>query len=158
MLWKDCMLFDCQKKLSKIKLLCNIDERVINRDTIINYSLLKRGASWCMNNVIFKRSINMISWIVTNGILISMLKQTTTDSCQLIGFLKYMLEYIENWYKITSNQVGIVLDNCSIHRSRKFRAYCCVAEVSLYLLLVEYTPITPGKGVYKPKKWQNFSN
>ena len=122
------------QKLSNIKLLCNLDESVINRDTIINYSWLKRGASWCMSNVIFKRSINMISWIATNGMLINMLKHTTTDSCQLIDFLKYMLEYIENRYKITSNQVGIILDNCSIHRSRKFRAYYCEAEVSLYYI------------------------
>ena len=33
------------QKLSNIKLLCNLDESVINRDTIINYSWLKRGAS-----------------------------------------------------------------------------------------------------------------
>ena len=47
-----------------------------------------------MNNIIFKRSINMISWIATNEMLISMLKHTTIDSSQLIDFLKYMLEYI----------------------------------------------------------------
>ena len=127
------------QKLPTIKLLCNLDESVINRDTISNYSWLKRGVSWCMNNVKFKRSINMISWIATNGMLISMLKHTTTDSYQLIDFLKHMLAYIDNRYEITPNQVGIVLDNCSTHRSRTFRVYCCEAGVSLYYILA-YSP------------------
>ena len=41
-------------KISKVKLICNVDDTTLWRGTINQYSWLKRGMSWSLNNVVLK--------------------------------------------------------------------------------------------------------
>ena len=99
------------QQLPHIKLLWNLDESSINRDTCDHYSWLKRGESWSLNNIVIKKSINTISLIASNGLLINMLKSQTTDAKHLVKFIRYTTEYIKDHYNIEPDQIGIVLDN-----------------------------------------------
>ena len=121
-------------KLSKIRLLWNLDEWSINRDTSNNYSWLARGKSCTLNNIVFKNSINTISIIASNGLLMNLFKHETTNSSHLVQFIRHFIEYVRDHYKIKPEHIGIILDNCQTHRSNIFRSWCQEWGVNLYYL------------------------
>ena len=122
------------EKLPEIKLLCNLDESTINSNTTNNYSWLKRGVSWPLNNVVFKGSINVISCISSDGLIFSMFKHCTTNSKNLIVFIKFFTEYMNNHHRISPNKIGVILDNCATHRSKLFRDYWAKIGINLYYI------------------------
>ena len=72
------------KQLPNIKLVWNIDESIINRDTWNHYSWLRRWEFWSLNNIIFKKPINTISLISNNGLLINLFKYQATSAKHLV--------------------------------------------------------------------------
>ena len=74
-------------QLSEIKMLANIDESAFNRDTKMNYSRLATGRSCSITNISFKGSINVISWITSNGETINQFKYMPSNSNSFWNFL-----------------------------------------------------------------------
>ena len=124
------------KQLPNIKLLLNIDESTINRDTWNHYSWLRRGESWRLNNIIFKKSINTISLIVNNGLLINLFKYQATNAKHLVWFIKHSIKYIIDLFSLESDQIGIVLDNWQTHRANIFRRWWSDLGIRLYYLSI----------------------
>ena len=122
------------KQLPNIKLMWNIDKSTINRDTLNHYSWLRRGESWRLNNIIFKKSINTISLIANNGLLINLFKYQATNGNHLVWFIKHSIKYIIDRSSLESDQIGIVLDNWQTHRANIFRRWWSDLGIRLYYL------------------------
>ena len=76
--------------LSGIKVLINIDESSIARDTSTKYSWFRSGLSCSIANIDFKRSINFISTIITKGRVINMIRSESTTSKVFTVFMRYL--------------------------------------------------------------------
>ena len=126
------------KHIPDVQMLINIDETTITADTRSNYSWLKTEKSWPINNTKMKNSINFITAITTDGLAINMLKYTTTDAEIFKVFLDYMLKYLKQ-EEIELKDIGIILDNCSIHRANTVREYCRRMNIRMYYL-PQYSP------------------
>ena len=124
-------------QLSGIKMLINIDESSITKGTKKNYSWLRTGRSCSITNLKINNSINMITAITTTGLTINMLKYKSTNAEIFKCFLDYMLFYLKE--EINPQDIGIILDNCSIHRSKLVREYCKKKGIKLYFL-PQYSP------------------
>ena len=70
-----------------------------------------------MNN-----SINMITAITENGLKINMLKCKSTNDKIFIIFFDCMLSYLKE-IEMNPEDIGIIFDNCPIHRGRLVREY-----------------------------------
>ena len=69
-----------------------------------------------------KNSINMISVITTSGLTINMLKYVSTTAEIFKNFLDYVLSFLEEEGMEPQN-IGIMLDNCPIHRAKLVRDF-----------------------------------
>ena len=130
------------QKLSSIKMLINLDESTINKDTKNNYSKLKIGKHCSINNIIFKGSMNLISWITTSGLAVNLLKYTTSNSSLLIKFLKQLFEWLSQT-GIHPDEIGIILDNWAFHRSKYVKSFWQSIGVKLYYLPAYAPELTP---------------
>ena len=94
---------------------------------------LKIGKHCSINNIVFKGSINLISWIKTIGLAYNLLKYTTSNSAILIKFLKQLFEdLMQNG--ITPEETGILLDNWAFLTSKVVRKLWQSIGVKLYYL------------------------
>ena len=138
------------QRLNEIKLLVNMDESTINQDTKQNYSWLQRGKSWSVQNIKFKKSINVIAAVTTTGLCINMFKYGRTTKETVITFIKFLLNYLKNHDQLSSQDIAIVLDNCAPHRAKNVMEYCKAAGVKLYYL-PQYSPELAPIEVYFSK-------
>ena len=67
-----------------------------------------------------------------------MLIYTTTDAEIFKVFLDYMLKYLKQ-EEIELKDIGIILDNWSIHRANTVREYCRRMNIRMYYL-PQYSP------------------
>ena len=121
------------QNLHNIKLLINLDESTANNDTKNSYSWLQTGKHWSINSIVFRGSVNFISCIATDGWAISLLKYRATNGEMLIKFLKFIFKYLKE-QDVSPREIGIILDNCAIHRAKRVKDYCRSIGVSLYYL------------------------
>ena len=119
------------------------------KGTTKNYSWLKTGRSCTITNVKFKSSINMITAITTNGLAINMLKFWSTTAEIFKIFLDYMLSYLIA-EGIEPQDIGIILDNCPIHRARLVRELCKCKGARLFYL-PQYSPELAPVEIYFSK-------
>ena len=147
-LLKQLFLIRMANQLSGIKMLINIDESSITKLTKKNYSWLRTGRSCSITNLKINNSINMITAITTTGLAINMLKYKSTNTEVFKSFLDYMLSYLKE--EINSRDIGIILDNCSIHRSNLVREYCKKKGTKLYFL-PQYSPELAPVEIYFSK-------
>ena len=127
------------RRLSDVKILVNIDESTIQNDTCCKYSWLERGKSWSITNILFKKSINTISAVATNGLWINMFKHVTTTKEIVITFIKYVLKYLRINMQLNPSEIGIVLDNWAPHRAKLVKKYWMEVGVKMYYL-PQYSP------------------
>ena len=137
------------KSISGIKMLVNIDESSVTKGTTKNYSWMKTGRSCSITNVKFRSSINMITAITTNGLAINMLKFWSTTAEILKVLLDYMLSYLIA-EGMEPQDIGIILDNCPIHRARLVREYCKCKGARLFYL-PQYSPKLAPVEIYFSK-------
>ena len=127
------------RRLSDVKILVNIDESTIQKDTCCKYSWLERGKSWSITNILFKKSINTISAVTTNGLWINMFKYAKTTKEIVIIFIKYVLEYLRLNMQLNPSEIGIVLDNWAPHRAKLVKRYWKEVGIKMYYL-PQYSP------------------
>ena len=114
-------------------MLINIDESWFSRETRRNYSWLKTGKSWSITNLVFKGSINTISWISTRGEAINMFKYIPSNSNNFVKFLKYVCEYYDE-KGFNAKNIGIILNNWAIHRAQVVKRYWINVGIRLFYL------------------------
>ena len=119
--------------LPEMKLLISIDESSISRYTTTNYSWLKTGASCAITNTCFIKSMNLITAITTTGLLINILKSERTNAKIFDAFLNYVIKRLGE-EDFAAGDCGIILDNCSIHRSELVMTHWRKTEIKLFYL------------------------
>ena len=130
-------------------MLVNINESSVTKETIKNYSWLKTGRSCTITNVKLKSSINMITAITTNGLAINMLQFWSTTAEIFKVFFDYMLSYLIA-ERMEPQVIGIILDNCMIHKARLVREYCKCKGARLFYLL-QFSPKLAPVEIYFSK-------
>ena len=108
-------------------------------NTAKHYSWLRRGISWSFRNIKFQNSINMITAITTSGYSVSYLKYGTTTSQTIVDFLKVLLGFIKRVDGVDGSKIGIILDNCQCHRTKKVKEFAQRSSLRLYFL-PSYSP------------------
>ena len=110
------------KEISTNTLMINVDESSLNRDIKSNYSWGFKGKHIEAKNVSFSGSISWILAILSNGTWIWFLSSNSINSDSFIWFIKIM----ENWLNHNNNfgyeQIHLLLDNCSVHKSCKMKS------------------------------------
>ena len=131
------------QKLPEIKMLINVDESSFGKDTTKNYSWLKTGKDCSIKNIKFKSSVNVISSMTTSGLSFNMFKYAATTANDLWIFLKFVFDYIKENEGLNPEQIGIILDNCSVHRSYKVKGFWRKIGVNLYYLPAYWPELAP---------------
>ena len=128
--------------LYKLKILINLDESTTSGDTKINYSWLQTGKHWTINNIVFRGSVNFVSWIATNGWAVNLVKYCATNANILIKFLMYVLKQLKD-QGVNPNETGIIMDNCAFHRAKWVKDYWRSVGVNLYYLPAYWPELAP---------------
>ena len=105
--------------VDKNSLLINIDEVHFSRTTKSNYSWLDRGVSCYRRNISFVGSLSLIWAITSQGGWFATNLTQRNNSDTFVDFISKMDTWIEEELKVSKNNIIILLDNCSIHKSKK---------------------------------------
>ena len=105
------------------KVFVNIDEVSFSKSTKINYSWSKKGETWVMNNASLQGSNSFIGAITSLGCWRMTKLNSTNDSGKFIEFLGKLFVWLRVDLKLDMNKIILILDNWSIHRSKKSLSY-----------------------------------
>ena len=105
------------KNYSSDSLLINIDESFINYDTKSNYSWEVTGKLMKTKNQVCTGSIGNFLTIWFNKSWIWFLNKISIDSNSFTWFVKIMKSWLDHHYNFGYNQVDLLLNNCSSHKS-----------------------------------------
>ena len=100
-------------------LFINIDEVLFSNKTKFNYSWLSKGVSGSLKNTIFKWSKSMIAAISSVGKWLISELDCKNNSDFFVDFLHKLEKWIVFDYKMKLNETIIIMDNSSIHKSKK---------------------------------------
>ena len=129
-------------RLSEIKIQINIDESSFSRDTKRDYSWLMKGKSLSITNIVFRGSINVISWITNLGDTINLFKYTRSNAKNSLKFLKDIWNYFKE-QGVNENEIGIILYNWAIHWANIVKDYWITKGVKIYYLPVYFPERVP---------------
>ena len=138
--------------MQHLDILVNVDESLINQNTMKNYSWLKRGSSWWIRNSKFHNSINMVSMITTKGYSLNLYKHTTTLSSDFINFLRFAIHFIKLNNGIDPRKVGIIVDNCPCHRAKKVMEFAKEQQLKLFYLPSYWPELAPIESYFSKLK------
>ena len=105
------------------KVFVNIDEVSFSKSTKMNYSWSKKGETWVMNNTSLQGSNSFISAIASLGCWRMTKLNSTNDSRKFIEFLGKLFVWLRVDLKLGMNRIILIIDNWSIHRSKKSLSY-----------------------------------
>ena len=105
------------KIVSSQVLVVNIDESSINRGIMSNYSWGLKGVPIESKNCIFSGSLSLITAICSNDAWLSFMLDETIDSTKFVWFIKILHNWIVSNDNFGYNEVMILLDNWSFHKS-----------------------------------------
>ena len=77
--------------------------------------------------------MNLITAITTNGLTINMLKAETIDANFFNAFLRYVIKMLRE-EGFSACECGVILDNCSIHRSDLVKAHWRETRIKLFYI------------------------
>ena len=132
------------KDASTRKLTINIDESSLNREIKTRYSWGLKGKPIEAKNWSFSGSISWILAIWSNGSWIWLLCNSSVDSSKFIWFIKIMKRWLEDNNNFGYNQIDLLLDNCSFHKSIKTQKYLKKLLYNIYYIPAyspEFAPI-----------------
>ena len=131
------------KHINEDILMVNIDKTSLNREVLNQRSWLKVGANCELFNQKFKDSLSLVSATTSNGDIIAAPINHKLNSVTFIEFLKTINCWIDEVLEERHLKIFILLDNCSIHRSKLVLDYMKTTD-RVYLFLPQYTPtLTP---------------
>ena len=127
------------KEVSTETLMINVDESSLNKEIKSNYSWDIKGKSIETKNISFTGSISWVLAILSNGSWIWFFGSSFVDSDSFMWFIKIM----ENWLNYHNNfgyeQIHLLLDNCSVHKSCKTMIVLKKLSYKIYYILA-YSP------------------
>ena len=112
--------------LTEVRVLINIDESIIDKDICIKYFWLEKEKAWSITNIVSTKSINVISAVTTDEVIIfrrtkfsdqilvwfgssnNMFKYTTATKETVKVSIKYILKYLRLKMHLNLCEVGIV--------------------------------------------------
>ena len=105
------------KCISHLSLLVNVDESSFSKGTQNCYSWAQRGEEKTVKGIIFKGSVSVISWITSDGNAYTEVVEGTLTGQKFIEYTDRFIAYLKRINSIDVDRIGIIFDNCSIHRS-----------------------------------------
>ena len=77
----------------------------------------KEGWRESCKGIIFKGSVSVISSIATDGKAYTEFVEGTWTGAKFIAYLDRLLKYLKKISDVDKSKIGIIMDNCSVHRS-----------------------------------------
>ena len=131
------------KWLSHLSLLVNVDGSSFSKDTHIGYSWAKTGEEKVVKGIIFKGSISVISSIATDGKAYTEVVEGTLTGAKFIAYLDRLLKYLNKIADVDKSKIGIIMDNCSVHRSIIVSNHFVNNEITQILLPPYWPELAP---------------
>ena len=110
-----------------------------------------KGKSWSITNIVFRGTINVISWITSMGDTINLFKYMSSNGKNFLKFLKYIWNYFKE-QGLNGTEIGIILNNWAIHRANIVKDYWRSIGVRLYFLPAYYPELAPIKNYFSHLK------
>ena len=126
-------------KLRRVKVLVNVDEASINKETKMNYSWLPTGVSSRISNVGYSQFVNIIGSITSKGLALWQISTSKTNSEEFIRFLEVLIKTLNECDGWKTEEIGVILDNWSIHRSRNVLSFWKNQQLKLFFI-PQYCP------------------
>ena len=120
--------------LSHLGLLVNTDESSFSKSTWNPYSWTQRGEEKAVKGIIFKGSVSVISSITTTGHSYTEVIDGTLNSKKFTEYLDRLFKYLKDAKNVDTSKIGLILDNCSVHRSREVSNYFARRNIAIILL------------------------
>ena len=117
-----------------LSLLVNVDGSSFSKDTHIGYSWTKKGEEKVVKGIIFKGSVSVISSIATDGKAYTEFVEGTLIGAKFIAYLDRLLKYLKKISDVDKSKIGIIMDNCSVHRSNIVNNHFVNNEITQNLL------------------------
>ena len=127
------------KRIASNSLLINIDESIFSRNTKRHYSWFRIGENCSINNTKFSNSISVIAGICSNGTAYCWFVDETITSKLFLEYLRRMIYYIDHDMQVQLLNCLIIMDNCSIHRSKPVYDFLKEQKLKTHFL-VPYCP------------------
>ena len=112
----------------------NVDGSSFSKDTHIGYSRTKTGEEKIVKGIIFKGSVSVISTIATDGKAYTEVVEGTLTGAKFITYLDRLLKYLKTIADVDKSKIGIIMDNCSVHRSNIVSNHFVNNEITQILL------------------------
>ena len=120
--------------LSHLGLLVNTDESSFLKSTWNPYSWTQRGEEKAVKGIIFKGSVSVISSIITTGHSYTEVINGTLNSKKFTEYLDRLFKYLKDAENVDTSKIGLILDNCSVHRCREVSNYFARRNIAIILL------------------------
>ena len=105
------------KRIKNAKLLINVDESTLLKETKIKYTCALKGVSASAKNIKFSKLMNLVTWIWSSGSSYSAITKRTTNSNSFLWFLKHLIEDIKMTENINPGEIMLILDNAPVHQA-----------------------------------------
>ena len=146
------------KRIKNAKLLINVDESTLSKETKIKYTWALKGVSASAKNIKFSKSMNLVTWIWSSGSSYSAITKGTTNSNSFLWFLKHLIEDIKKTENINSDEIMLILDNAPVHQANIILEYINESKM-IWVFLPQYSPeLAPVETVFailKQKAWKS---
>ena len=79
------------------------------------YSWGNKGTKQPFKNILFTRSISIMSTISTTGKVFNVIKEGTIRSNDFIEYIRQMVKYMKSNMNIENREIELILDNWAVH-------------------------------------------
>ena len=130
----------------------NMNHSSINRHTKLNWSWRLRGVEIECKNSQFSGSVSLCMAILSNGSWFWLLTDNRIEAQKIVTFLCYLSKWLLNNRNFNNTNILLILDNCSIQKSKDIKErlkllYWTVMYLLVYSLI--YSPIENCFGIIK---------
>ena len=106
-------------RLSDFDMLIKIDGSSFNRTTKLTHSCLKKAEETKLNNISFNSSTSLVAAIASTGHAFAWNTKGSVDCSIFLEFINKLWCFIEKWCHTKTDKCLFILDNTTIHQSRK---------------------------------------
>ena len=149
------------QEISLNTLIINIDESSINRHIKCNFSWSLKGISKEAINSPFSGFISLIMAIWSNGAWMAYMTNQSIDGNKFSTFLSNLSKWIKNSKNFGYDNVIIILDNSSVHKTKEVKSrFSKMKAKVLYLAPYspQFAPIEMYFGLLKRYLWRISEN
>ena len=127
------------KVIDNFDVFINIDESILSKNVIENYSWTLKGVPTPIKSIVFSKSVSVIAAITTKGLSFCCIRTGTTDSLGFIDYFKDLFEYLATHSRFKARKMWVILDNAKYHTSKYWLNYLNKTDANIYFLRA-YSP------------------